>query len=365
MGDDPDGAPGARGADGARDPVAEAIRREAGSPRRRVTIGRVVALLVVALSFYLVMPSLLRVLQSWPRLTSVAWWWFVVVFAFQAASFWCVFVLQRLALRVDDWFVVSTSQLAGNALSRVVPGGAAAGAALQFRMLAGAGCDTAGAVTGLTAFSLLQTASVFALPLLTLPAVIGGTPVSPGLAQSALIGISGFVLVAVLGLVAIGADRPLHAIGRAVQALGNRFRHGREPLRGLPERILAERNEIRAVLGRAWGTASWAVAGRLGFDFLSLLAALTAVDARPNPSLVLLAYSATMVLAMIPITPGGLGVVEAGLTATLALAGVPGGAAVLATLVYRLASYWLPLLAGGVAYLLYRRRFGATATALR
>ena len=68
----------------------------------------------------------------------------------------------------------------------------------------------------------------------------------------------------------------------------------------------------------------------------------------------LLAYSAAMVLAMIPITPGGLGFVEAGLTGLLALAGVSAGDAVLSVLAYRLVSFWLPLPAGGVAALLHR-----------
>ena len=48
-------------------------------------------------------------------------------------------------------------------------------------------------------------------------------------------------------------------------------------------------------------------------------------------------------LAQIPVTPGGLGFVEAGLTAMLALAGVSPGDAVLATFAYRLFAYWLPL----------------------
>ena len=94
------------------------------------------------------------------------------------------------------------------------------------------------------------------------------------------------------------------------------------------------------------------------FDYLALLAALAAVGSFPRPSLVLLAYSASMVLAMIPITPGGLGFVEAGLTGLLALAGVNAGDAVLATLAYRMVSFWLPLPAGGVAALLHRRRYG-------
>jgi uncharacterized protein (TIRG00374 family) len=78
---------------------------------------------------------------------------------------------------------------------------------------------------------------------------------------------------------------------------------------------------------------------------------------RPRPSLVVLAYSSAALLALVPFTPGGLGFVEAGLVGTLTLAGVPAAQALTATLLYRLAAYWLPIPAGGVAYLLFRRRY--------
>ena len=42
----------------------------------------------------------------------------------------------------------------------------------------------------------------------------------------------------------------------------------------------------------------------------------------------------------------------------LTLAGVPGPDALAATLLYRLVAYWLPLPAGGIAYILFRRRYG-------
>jgi hypothetical protein len=60
---------------------------------------------------------------------------------------------------------------------------------------------------------------------------------------------------------------------------------------------------------------------------------------------VLLAYAAAGIVALFPVTPGGLGIVEASLRGLLILAGVHPGCAVLATLAYRIASYWLPLLA--------------------
>jgi uncharacterized protein (TIRG00374 family) len=94
-----------------------------------------------------------------------------------------------------------------------------------------------------------------------------------------------------------------------------------------------------------------------GFDYLTLVAALVLLDANPRFSLVLLAYGAAALLTMIPITPGGLGFVEAGLASLLVVAGIPGSIALLATLAYRIVSFWLPLPAGLVAWLLFRRRY--------
>jgi hypothetical protein len=136
-----------------------------------------------------------------------------------------------------------------------------------------------------------------------------------------------------------------------------RVRPRRPAPEDLPERLAHERDLVRRTLGRRWPQALAAAVGRWLLDFLTLQAALEAVGARPRLSLALLAYCAAQLLAQVPITPGGLGVVEAGLTGTLALAGVPAAAAAVSTLAYRLASYWLPLPAGLVAWVAYRRRY--------
>ena len=99
-------------------------------------------------------------------------------------------------------------------------------------------------------------------------------------------------------------------------------------------------------------------AGRWIFDFLCLYSALLAVGARPPLYVALLAYSAAQLVGQLPVTPGGLGVVEAGLTGALALAGVAAGPAALAVLAYRLAGYWLPIPIGLVAWVWHRRRYG-------
>jgi uncharacterized protein (TIRG00374 family) len=324
---------------------------------RRISVSRVLILVVALFSFHVVTPSIVEVFGSWPRVSSVAPLWLVVIVACEVLSFASAITLQRIALRTDAWFPVATSQLSGNALSMVVPGGAAAGATLQLRMLGRAGNDTATAIAGFTAFSLLQTASILFLPVLTLPTILAGAPVDRSLAATAFLGIAGFVAVAGLGAILLTTDPLLVTIGRAFQAARNRLFRRRAPLTGVPEKLIQERNSIREVLGERWRVALLATACRLGFDFLALFAALAAVGGLPRPSLALLAYTAASLLAMIPLTPGGLGLVEAGLTGTLALAGVQPAQAVLATLLYRLASYWLPIFAGPVAYTLFRRRY--------
>ena len=115
---------------------------------------------LAAVALYLVLPGLTEVLQAWPRLAEIAPGWFALMGAAEIASFGCVWWLQRFVFVGARWFPLITSQLASNAFSRVVPGGAAAGGALQYRMLTAAGVDTARSAAGLTAISLLTTASI-------------------------------------------------------------------------------------------------------------------------------------------------------------------------------------------------------------
>jgi uncharacterized protein (TIRG00374 family) len=325
--------------------------------RRSAIWLRGILLAATLIALYVLWPSLLTVFETWPELLDLNPGWFVAMLALEALSFGSIWGLQRIALRTRRWFGVATAQLAANAFSRVVPGGAAAGGALQWRMLTDSGADGAQVATGLTAASLISTGTLFMLPLLTVPAALLGQPVPGGLAQAAWLGGVVFVIGFLVGFVLITRDDALRSVGRGVQRLRNRLARGAPLVSDLPDRLVLQRDAIVSRLGGDWWRALLLALGNWLFDYLALLAAITAVGAKPRPTLVLLAYSASMVLAMIPITPGGLGFVEAGLTGLLALAGVSAGDAVLSVLAYRLVSFWLPLPAGGVAALLHRMRY--------
>jgi uncharacterized protein (TIRG00374 family) len=331
---------------------------------RRIA-GRAVAIGVMGLAVYVVLPSLTRTIAAWPRLLHLKPAWLAGALVAESASFACAYALQRLVLRTDKWFAVVAAGLTGNAVTNVLPGGDAAGAAVQFRMLATAGIDADNVAGGMTAASLLGIGGLLALPVFTLPAILGGAPVSPGLVHTALLGLVGFCLFVAGGALVMITDGPLALAGRIGERMWNRLPGHHRKISGLDRRLLSERDEIRATLGRDWLRAVVLTAGRLGFDYACLLFALRATGSHPRPSLVLLAYAAAGIVALVPITPGGLGIVEASLSGLLILAGVPGGSAFVATLAYRLASYWLPLIASLVAYVLFRRRYPTAAAGAR
>ncbi len=315
---------------------------------------------VTGISLYLVAPSLIEVLSSWDDLGDVEPWWFPVMVALQALGLLCLWYVQRVALHTVEWVPVIYSQLAGNALSKIAPAGGAVGGALQYRMLVEEGAPKGRVAAAITAVNLLTFAVVLVLPVLAIPAFLTGG-VDRDLVTATLIGLGVLVLLAAAAIALLAFDEPLAWLGRTVQKIRNWIRRSAAPLRTLPDRLIDERDRLLEILGPRWGRAVAGTVARWAFDYATLLAALAAVGSTPRPILVLLAFCAAQVLAQIPLTPGGLGFVEAGLTATLALAGVPAAAAVLATLAYRLVSYWLPLPIGLVAYIAHRRRIAVAS----
>jgi len=310
---------------------------------RRSAIRRTVFWLVVSgVSLYLVAPSIIETFSSWEQIQQLSPAWLAAMAGLQAAALACVWALQRVSIPGSRWQPIIAAHLTSNALAKIVPGGSPMASALQYRMLVAAGLTPAAIVSGLTAASLLVFAVMLALPLLAIPSILRGG-VQHDLLNAAVVGLIVFVLLFALGAVLLTTDRLLLWVGRTVQRIRNRLRRRAAPLEHLPQRLIGERDRIIDTLGPRWKRALAAALARWGFDFGCLLAALKALDALGRPGLVLLAFCSAQLLSQIPVTPGGLGFVEAGLTATLALAGVPAGAAVVATFAYRLFAYWLQL----------------------
>ncbi len=340
------------------DRFVDAETPDVGNAQIGVWVKQGIFLALGVIAIYLFSPQLLDVLSTAPRLRTIRPWWFLVMAGAQVASFVCIWWLTRLVLPSVSWFVASTSQLVANAVSRIVPGGAAAGGATLYRMLSVSGVDQREAGGALAATSILSTGALFAIPATAVALALLGAPIPEDLWPAAVAGGVMFITLVGVGAVAVMFDRPLFTAGRAVGwvvgVLASRF--GRESEFEANE-VLEQRDRLVEVVGSRWPSTMTAAAGNWAFDYLTLVAALYAVGADPRLSIVLLAYAGAAVLAMIPITPGGLGFVEAGLIPLLVLSGISAQNALAAALAYRFFSLILPILAGVPAWLAYRARY--------
>ena len=346
--------------DAERDPGVPGSTPGIGALLKHLPLRQILVFAVAGIGLYFVWPQLVDLFSQLPQLRGILWLWFVLMGLLEAASFACAWGLMRLTLNERSWFLIATAQLTSNAVSRLIPGGAASGGTASYQMFTATGAPPERVISGLTATTLLSAGVLFSLPVLSLPAILfGGVTVARTLLHALVYGMSVFTLILAAGAVALFFDAPLRAVGTLVQRARNRLLRRRKPAVGVPDRLINERDLIKSMLGRRWWEALPYAAGNWLLDYSALLAALAATGARPRASLVLLAYVVAALLGMVPITPGGLGFVEVGLVATLGLAGVGAADATLATLAYRLVSFWMPIPAGGVAYVFYRRRYGA------
>ena len=284
----------------------------------------------------------------------------LIAFGCSLVAFASTWALQRVALRLDRWTDVAGPQLAGNAVSNLMPAGSVIGAAVQVRMLHRKGVDLTRAVTALTIAGLLTTVAGLCVVPLLLVLPIGDTHgVDIGSATRA--GLLSLAVAVTLTIAVLRGDRVMLWAGnvchRAVRCMPRW-----QPPGDLAARVVSERDRVRGALQRRKRLTVAAALGHNVGDYLALYVSLLAAGLRPNPTVVLAAYLAGSVAGVIPFTPGGLGFVEVGLAGVLVLSGAPEGPALAGVAVYRLVTTWIPVVAGMGAYLLSRTRHVAVTS---
>jgi uncharacterized protein (TIRG00374 family) len=237
-------------------------------------------------------------------------------------------------------------QMSTKALSNIVPGGSAASSALGYRLLtlsgvrgadAGFALATAGIGSAVVLNLLFWTALVISIP------TRGANPLYVTAALAGVL-IMVFATFLVLGLI--------HGQGRAeriLRWLAKKLRFdaetAAEALRRVGERV-EDFVDDKAVMRRV-------VLGSLCFwllDASSLWVFIRAFGYTLDPDGLLVAFGLANIFAVVPITPGGLGIVEGIYIPTLVGFNVPRRVATLGVASYRLAQYWFPILLGGVLY---------------
>lgn len=341
------------------DGVVEEINDHAVWPAQiRIILQRGVVLAIGVGLLYLMQQPLMDLLSSAQQVRTISIGWFGVMALCEALSFACMWALVRQMLPGVSWFVAATSQMVSNSVSRVVPGGGAVGGATLYRMLAVSGIAPPQAASAMAATGGLSTAMLFAIPAVAGLLALLGAPIPERMLPTAIAGGVFFLMLMAIGVVAIAFTEPLLLVGRLLRRLSQpvgRLMHREWALD--PFDVVRERDRLVDVLGSRWPKAIAASAGNWAFDYLALIAALYAVGAQPRLSVVLLAYASAGLLAMVPFTPGGVGFVEVGLYSTLIISGIPARDAGVATIAYRMVSWWFPVVSGLVAWIAFKSRF--------
>ncbi len=237
-------------------------------------------------------------------------------------------------------------QMSTKALSSIVPGGSAAGSAMGYRLM------TLSGVNGPDAGFALATAglgSAVVLNLLFWIALMVSIPIRGVNAGYATAAIAGIVLMLVASGIVFGlmegqgrAERILRWIARHLRLSEDRAAAGVRHVGLRLEDLSGDRRLLGRVLG--WAAANWILDAAALWVFLRAFGATIDVDA------LMVAFGLVNVLAVIPITPGGLGIIDGGLPIALVGFGLTRSVALLGTATYRLAQFFFPIVLGGVLY---------------
>jgi uncharacterized protein (TIRG00374 family) len=249
---------------------------------------------------------------------------------------------------------------ASTAAASVLPGGDAVGIALSYSMLRRWGFTVEQVTVGSAATTVWNVFAnvIFAVAAAGLLAIAGES--HPLLTTLALVGTLVVGAAIALFAVALGDDGKARLIGNVAQRAWNRVARlvRRQPASGWDERLVGVRREAVGLLRRRWLALTAAtLAGHLTV-FIVLFVALRAVGVASGEVSFAEAFASWALIRLIttvPLTPGGVGVVELGLTGALVTFGGHQTEVVAAVLLYRVLTYVPPIATGGICLLVWRR----------
>jgi len=347
-----------RGAEPAAASEPSATRRLSFS-RRRLVIGGLGLLFAVA-TFAYFLPKIADYRDVWGVLRELSWKWLVTLAAatvLNLLTFAPPWMVALPGLRFRSAFVLTQ---VSTALSIVVPAGAAVGIAGAYGMLRRWGFPTRGIARAVTVASLWNQFANLSYPIIAVFLLTASGGDSPVLATAAFVGVA-VLGVAVAALAAVlASDRTASEIGdqtaRAVNWVLDRF--GRGPVLWAGMSFERFRRDAVDLLRRRWHLLTISTYAGTLTVFLLLVVSLRAFDVPASEVSIVEAFAAwslARILGSVPITPGGIGIVERGLSGALGGCGGNNAGVVAAVLVYRFLTMVPTVVLGLLAAVTVRR----------
>jgi uncharacterized protein (TIRG00374 family) len=329
--------------------------RTARRPLRRLAILLILALIVE----YLVIPELVGASKDFYLLGQLNVWWMIAGLILEGLSLFCYALLNRVLLPPGNRPSLSRLfriDLSAAAVAHVIPAGTVGSAGLGYQLFTAEGIPgtdvgvmmaTKGMGSTIVLNVLLWTALVISIPLSGFQPIYG------------TVAIVGAVILALMAALVIGITRGEKHAARIVRAIGQRIPGvGGDRL----EQILLQaagsvrdlgRNRSVLIQSLTWASLNWLL------DAASLWCFIAAFGRYASPVGLFAAYGIANVLGAIPLTPGGLGVIDTLTPVLLVGFGLTRSVATLGVLAWRLVNFWLPIPTGAISYITLKVPRGA------
>src|SRR5579859_6804424 len=315
-------------------------------PVRRVVLLFIVALVVE----YLVVPELVGARKDLYLLNQLNAGWAVAGVVVEVVSLFCYAVLTKVLLPPGPKPSLSRLfriDLSAAAVAHVIPAGTLGTAALGFRLFTNEGISANDAGVMMAAKGL---GSTIVLNVLLWLSLVISIPLAGFRPIYGTVAIIGTVLLAAVALVIIGvtrgterASRILHWVGDKIPWVsGDRLEAAVRQASKTASDMAKDKHVLAWAL--VWASLNWLL------DAASLWCFIAAFGSTVNPIELFAAYGIANVAGALPLTPGGLGVVDSAAPLLLVGFGVTRSVATLGVLAWRLVNFWLPIPVGAASY---------------
>lgn len=309
---------------------------------------RIVALLVIAaVVVALLRGKLPKPSEIWRALQTADWRWVLAAAALQVVSIGMVIRQQRRLLRAFGVPVtykrVGAITYSANAIAMSMPGGAAVSAGWSYKQYRASGATSATAATVMLLSGVLSILALVTLYLLGLGAAASTRLLAlgrehPGI--TAAIGI-GLLLAVVLVIWWLAAHNHRDDDPESPTPKLDAFAARHPKLGAAARQTLTTLRQAREIRAWDWNVVMTTSAAKWLLDAACLYASCRAFDVHIDLFQLSAIYVGIQLVRQVPLTPGGIGLIEVSLLAGLVSAGAPQGSAAAAIVIYRMISAWL------------------------
>jgi len=334
-----------------------APRARTGLSKRRVIILAVVEIAVLALIVFRVMPqvgSYSAAADALHTMSVPALLLIVVAVVVYLVWYGLPFVAAAPGL---GFLHAQQLNQAAFAIGNGVPGGGPFGLGVQYAMFASWGYPAVAAAAAIGVWSLFVT---LGLPVLGVLALVVSGKAAGSYVLGAVLGLAALIVLVVGFALIMRSEAAATRVGSWGDALVTRLpQRIRTKVPSLSEAVVGFRAGITDLVRRRWLAITGAQLGVAVAQFVVLYLSLRGLegwDAAGTPVLVAFAgFAVSQLGLLVPVTPGGLGTVDAAMVALLVALGTSPGVATAAALVWRAASFIPQIVAGVVALALWTR----------